>query len=96
MEIVEIRKQKPVELEESIAAEKARLRKIRASHALSPLENPMKIRKARRLVARMKTVLRELDFGKELTEKKVQAKEEPVPNMTEGSSEKEQKKINKA
>ena len=55
-----MRKLKYEEMQEAIASEEATLRTLRASHALSPLEDPMKIRKSRKKIARMKTVFREM------------------------------------
>jgi large subunit ribosomal protein L29 len=43
------------ELAERIAVEVENLQKVKFAHAISPLENPMKIRHARKLVARLKT-----------------------------------------
>jgi large subunit ribosomal protein L29 len=45
------------ELREKIASEKEALRKIRFAHQVSAIENPMKIRETRRLIARLKTEL---------------------------------------
>jgi large subunit ribosomal protein L29 len=54
------------ELKERIDAEKANLVKQKLNHSVSPLDNPMKIKEARRKVATMMTVLRQ----KELSETK--------------------------
>lgn len=43
------------ELMERIAAEKAEMSKMTLNHAISPVENPAKIRIARRNIARMLT-----------------------------------------
>lgn len=43
------------ELREKIVTEQASLRKLRFAHAISPIENPMKIRNSRRLIAKLKT-----------------------------------------
>lgn len=45
------------ELSDKFVSEKATLDKLKFSHAISPLENPMQIREARKLVARLKTEL---------------------------------------
>ena len=45
------------ELREKIASETEALRKIRFAHQVSSIENPMKIRETRRLLARLKTEL---------------------------------------
>jgi large subunit ribosomal protein L29 len=43
------------ELNEKIAAEKADLSKLKLNHAISPVENPVKIRINRRNIAKMLT-----------------------------------------
>jgi large subunit ribosomal protein L29 len=45
------------ELQERIVSEQENLQKLRFAHAISPIENPMKIRVAKRLIARMNTEL---------------------------------------
>ena len=45
------------ELSEKIKEEKAGLNKLTLGHAISPIENPMKIRNSRKLVARLSTEL---------------------------------------
>ncbi|MEE1347640.1 MAG: 50S ribosomal protein L29 [Bacteroidales bacterium] len=47
------------EIEEKIAAARLNLEKMKLTHAISPLENPMKIRKTRKDIARMLTILTE-------------------------------------
>ena len=51
------------ELQEKLAEEKMKLTEQRLNHAVTPLENPMEIRKARKTVARLAT---------ELTKRKLQ------------------------
>ena len=46
------------EIREKIEGEEAMLKKQKFSHAISPIENPMKIRQTRRFLARLKTELR--------------------------------------
>ena len=49
---------KSLELEERnarLVTEKSSLRDLRFSHAISPIQNPMRIRHTRRLIARLKT-----------------------------------------
>lgn len=46
-----------VELKEKIVSEQEALRKIQFAHQVSAIENPMKIRETRRLLARLKTEL---------------------------------------
>lgn len=52
------------ELNEKIASEKEALRKLQFAHQVSAIENPMKLREARKLVARLKTELRAKDIKK--------------------------------
>lgn len=40
-----------------IAEDEARLKKVRFSHSISPLENPVSLRLLRRDIARLKTLL---------------------------------------
>jgi large subunit ribosomal protein L29 len=54
------------ELVERIDTEKFNLTKLKINHAVSPLENPQRIKELRRLVAKLKTELRK----RELTETK--------------------------
>jgi len=43
------------EIREKIAQERATYSKLKMSHAVSPVENPMKIRASRRAIARLET-----------------------------------------
>lgn len=45
------------EIKERLAGEEDSLKKLRFAHAVSPIENPMKIRVSRRIIARLKTEL---------------------------------------
>lgn len=45
------------ELKEKIQSEREALRKIRFAHRISAIENPMKIKETRRLIARLQTAL---------------------------------------
>lgn len=45
------------ELKEKIVSEKEALRKIQFAHQVSAVENPMKIKETKRLIARLKTEL---------------------------------------
>lgn len=55
MKNAEIISLSPEELAEKIALEVENLQKLKFAHAISPLENPMKIREAKKLIARLKT-----------------------------------------
>ncbi len=46
------------QLRENLAEERINFSKLRISHAITPLENPMKIRVARKQIARIQTALR--------------------------------------
>jgi large subunit ribosomal protein L29 len=45
------------ELSKQIIAEKEILDRLNLAHAISPIENPMRIRQTRRLIARLETAL---------------------------------------
>lgn len=53
------------ELQERIVSEKENLQKLKFAHAISPIENPMKIRDVKRLIARMNTELSIKQLSKE-------------------------------
>jgi len=55
MENTVIRELSNEELAERLAEERLKLTKMKLSHAVSPLENPMELKHARKLVARMLT-----------------------------------------
>ncbi|WP_337043580.1 50S ribosomal protein L29 [Emticicia sp. 17c] len=45
------------QLKQNIAVEKDRINKLKFAHAITPIENPMRIRQSRRLIAQMLTEL---------------------------------------
>jgi large subunit ribosomal protein L29 len=47
-----------IELNEKIGSEKEALRKLKFAHQVSAIENPMRIKETRRLIARLKTELK--------------------------------------
>lgn len=53
-----IRELSAPELKERLEDTTSTLNKLKLNHAVSPLENPMKIRDARNLIARLKTEIR--------------------------------------
>ena len=57
MKSAEIKEMSVQDLEERIAAEKANLTQLKMQHAVSPVENPSIIKKSRRDIARMLTIL---------------------------------------
>lgn len=46
------------ELSQKLGSEKESYRRLKFSHAVSPIENPMKIKSSRRFIARLETELR--------------------------------------
>ena len=52
------------ELKESLSQERENLTKLKFAHSISPIENPMKIRASRKLVARYNTELRAKELNK--------------------------------
>ena len=50
------------ELEERINDEKNLLTRIKLNHTISPLDNPMKIKESRRLLARLLTEMRKREL----------------------------------
>jgi large subunit ribosomal protein L29 len=57
MKNTEIRSLSASEIAERVVAEKENLSKLKFAHSISPIENPNRIREAKRLVARLKTAL---------------------------------------
>jgi len=51
------------ELVERLVEEKHLLTKLRLNHAVSPIENPNKIKEQRRMIARMHTELRKRELN---------------------------------
>ena len=47
-----------VELNEKIGSENETLRKLKFAHQVSAIENPMRIKETRKLIARLKTELK--------------------------------------
>ena len=64
MKISEIRQIPAAELNEPIADAVAKYNQMLLNHSISPLENPAQIKEARRTIARLKTVARELELQK--------------------------------
>ncbi len=57
MKTAEIKELSVADLTERIATEKANLMRLKLNHKTSPIENPTVIRKSRRDIARMLTIL---------------------------------------
>lgn len=64
MKISEIRQIPAAELAQRIAEEVEKYNQLVLNHSISPLENPSQIKAARRTIAQMKTVLREIELNK--------------------------------
>jgi large subunit ribosomal protein L29 len=58
MKSSEVKELSTKELEEKLEVQQLNYDKMRLNHAVSPLENPMKIKYARKVIARLKTELR--------------------------------------
>lgn len=67
MDIAEIKGLTTKEIVERIENEKNFLDRQRMNHAVSPLDNPMKLQESRRIIARLKTVLRQRQMKEEST-----------------------------
>ncbi len=52
------------ELNEKIGSEQEALRKLKFAHQVSAIENPMRIKETRRLIARLRTELKGKDTQK--------------------------------
>lgn len=64
MKNTEIRSLSESEIADRIASEQENLTKLRFAHAISPIENPNKLRESRRFIARLKTALRAKQLAK--------------------------------
>ena len=62
MKQVDIKDLSVDDLTEKFAEQKEVLAKMKLSHSVSPLENPMQIKDTRRTVARLKTELRKREL----------------------------------
>ena len=64
MKISEIRELSTPDLLERIDTEKTMLIRLKLNHAISPLDNPLKIKEARLTIARLMTELRSRELSK--------------------------------
>lgn len=53
------------EINERILAEQENLTKLRFAHAISPIENPNRIKQSRKLITRLKTFLTQKQMAKQ-------------------------------
>ncbi len=65
MKTAELRKKSVAELDQELVELKEQLFKLRFQHATSQLENPMELKTIRRSIARVKTILREIELAEE-------------------------------
>ncbi|WP_321519356.1 50S ribosomal protein L29 [uncultured Bacteroides sp.] len=63
MKIAEIREISTKELVERIEAEVANYNQVVLNHSISPLDNPAQIKQLRRMIARMKSELRQRELN---------------------------------
>ena len=52
------------ELNSKLSVEKESYQKLKFAHAITPIENPMKIKEARKLIARIQTEIRAKELSK--------------------------------
>ena len=63
MKTSEIKELTTKEIVERLQIEKDNLVRLKLNHAVSPLDNPNKIREGKRTVARLETILRERELN---------------------------------
>ncbi|MDX9696985.1 MAG: 50S ribosomal protein L29 [Bacteroidales bacterium] len=63
MKSSEIKELTTKELEERIDTESSHLTRLKLNHAVSPLDNPLKIKQTRKNIARLKTELRKRELN---------------------------------
>ena len=64
MKIAEINELTTAEIQERLATEKVALVRMKLNHSISPLDNPLQIKVARKTIARLATVLRQRELTK--------------------------------
>ena len=63
MKASEIKELTDKEIQERIQLEKETLTRLNMNHAVSPLDNPMKIKEARKNIARLQTIKRQRELN---------------------------------
>jgi large subunit ribosomal protein L29 len=63
MKVTEIKELTSKEIVERLQIEKENLVRLRLNHAVSPLENPNKLKESKQNIARLKTILRERELN---------------------------------
>lgn len=64
MKTSEIKELTTTELQERLAVEKEQLVRMKLNHSISPLDNPLQLREARKTIARLATELRQRELTK--------------------------------
>jgi large subunit ribosomal protein L29 len=62
MKTSEIKELTKKEIVEKLQVEKENLVRLKLNHAVSPLDNPMKIKVTKKDIARLQTILREIEL----------------------------------
>lgn len=65
MKATELKQLSLEELKNKLLQEQDALLKLKMAHAITPIENPMRIREARKVVARIQTVIRQKEIAKQ-------------------------------
>ena len=63
MKTSEIKELTTAEIQERLATEKEQLIRMKLNHSISPLDNPLQIREARKTIARLETELRQRELN---------------------------------
>jgi len=63
MKVNEIKELTTKEIVERLQIEKENLVRLRMNHAVSPLDNPQKLKESKQTIARLKTVLRDRELN---------------------------------
>lgn len=64
MKTSEIKELTTTELQERLAVEKEQLVRMKLNHSISPLDNPLQLREARKTIARLATEFRQRELTK--------------------------------
>ena len=64
MKTSEINELTTAEIQERLSTEKEALVRMKLNHSISPLDNPLQIKVARKTIARLATVLRQRELTK--------------------------------
>ncbi len=64
MKTAEVKELTTAEIQERMATEKENLIRLKLNHSISPLDNPLQIKVARKTIARLATELRARELNK--------------------------------